>query len=130
MPTACNGRQRSVLLADNNPMFRKLFARILGRLGYRVFVTADPLKAGDAVTGRGKIDLLLIDLPSLEFAAGQLAAWVRAMRPEVKVLVTSTNSWELKYQLESRLGQMRQIAFLPQPFTLPKLARTVRRLLS
>jgi DNA-binding response OmpR family regulator len=75
------------------------------------------------VANEERIDLLILDLETIGL---ELARWFRAMYPQTKVLVTSSALWDLNY----RVGDLQEIAFLSKPFTPPKLVRLVRRILA
>ena len=101
---------------------RKAVAGIMRQFGYRVVEAEGAIQAQRKAKLRPNIDLLLIDLSSLETEDLQLAMWFRVRYPSMKVVVASEAVWEVNYHL----GLPEQIVFLPKPFSPYELGRIVR----
>ncbi len=82
--------EETVLVVENAPEVRRLMARILEGVGYRVLEAADALEAIQAVTGHGgPVHLLVTDVGLPQASGAELAARLRAMEPGLKVLYVS-----------------------------------------
>ncbi len=121
------GGNETVLLAEDEPVVRRLVESILRRLGYTVLAAANGEQALALLAAHeGKVDLLLSDVVMPGLSGRELAEHVAALRPEVRVLLVSG------YHQDSVLhdGVERQrVAFLPKPFTPAALALRVRAVL-
>jgi PAS domain S-box-containing protein len=118
----------TVLVVEDDEQVRALVGRVLKRHGYEVLEARGPqealsiVAAGAAATAR-PIHLLLTDVVMPELNGRELAARVRARRPEVAVLFMSGYSDHLLDRdgvLEAGLN------FLPKPITPAALVRAVR----
>jgi PAS domain S-box-containing protein len=116
----------AVLLVEDEAEVRGVVARALRRAGH-VVEEADDVedalaRAGDA--GR-RLDVLVTDLVMPHLGGQELAARVRAVRPDVKVLFVSGYSGQAFDP--TRLGD--DAAFLQKPFTPAALVDALDRLL-
>ena len=123
-PTA--GGTETILLVEDEPSVRELARLILERRGYRLLVAADPLEALAIVEDHeAPIDLLVSDVVMPLLSGPELAARVRALRPEMRTLFLSGYTEEL---VGSKGGLRATDGFLSKPFTPDALARKVREL--
>ena len=106
---------------------REAVRTILERLGYEVEAVRSAAEALLWVEGGGDADLLLTDvvLPGMNGVA--LAEQVAARRPGLRVLFMSAYTNQESVPDRSLNGS--PCAFLPKPFSLEVLTRTVRDLL-
>lgn len=90
LPTRKTGRDRVVLLAEDDPSVRQATARALQRAGYAV-LEADSGEAALALIEERseRIDLLITDVVMPGMTGRELAAAVCARHPELPVLYTS-----------------------------------------
>jgi DNA-binding response OmpR family regulator len=114
-------KAETVLVLDHERVLRQILAGILRYSGYRVLEASSGSEAQRLANER-KIQLLILDLDT---SGLELTRWFRAIHPEIKVLATSSSLWDLNY----RVADLQEIAFLSKPFTPPKLIRLVRRIL-
>jgi DNA-binding NtrC family response regulator len=121
------GGTESILLVEDQDQVRVAARTVLERRGYRVDAMRSADEALRHVRGGAEVDLLLTDvvLPGMNGVA--LAERVVAERGGIRVLFMSAYASE-ETVLE-RAVQGRPCAFLPKPFSLDLLARTVRELL-
>jgi signal transduction histidine kinase/CheY-like chemotaxis protein len=119
LSTLPTGTERVVVLAPDEAM-RSTIRQILEVLGYAVTFTA-----GDdemlAALRTERAQLLIVDGPGYEDP--DLFARARAVRPELKVIVTTEGA------RFGESGSTKGVAVLAKPFTLADLAGTVRRIL-
>jgi PAS domain S-box-containing protein len=116
----------TVLLVEDEPQVRRLAARVLNDLGYRVIEAAGGNEALAIVDGGQQFDLLLTDVVMPGMNGNQLAQAVRERRPAQRVLFMSgyTDDAALRRNLSEHA-----IDFLPKPFAPSALARKVRDVL-
>ena len=123
---ARRGNETILIVEDDEPL-RRLSLSILQRHGYSMLIAAGPDEAL-AITERhpAAIDLLLTDVMMPGMNGKQLAARVRTLRPEMKVLYMSGYTGEVVVHhgvLE------KNAAFVQKPITPDALTRSVRRVL-
>lgn len=125
---------RRVLVVDDNPQVRELVGRVLELEGWDVKMAADAGAALD-LAADGPLDLLVADV-SLDGGSGlRLAADLRLLRPEVRVLYVSGHE---PAEVERMAAAERVPApmagerdgFLRKPFGLAELRDAVAALLA
>lgn len=121
------GGEERILVIDDEPSLTKIQQRSLERLGYRVTVFNDSLKALSHVKENPqKFDLVITDMTMPGLSGMQLAEAVKQLQPAISVILCtgysediSLDNWE-----SSNLD-----ALFMKPVENDKLARTVRKLL-
>jgi CheY-like chemotaxis protein len=116
-----------ILLAEDERWVRKLVAAYLRDLGYQVLTASDGAEALEvARLHSGAIDLLLTDLVMPRVDGRELAEALRQADPRLRVIFVSG------YAGHGVAGQDLDLpgaCFLPKPFSMQVLARTVREVL-
>jgi PAS domain S-box-containing protein len=114
-----------VLVVEDEPVLRSFISMTLEAHGYRVLEAGDGLEALQVgAAAKEKIDLLLTDMVMPNGMTGvTLGAQLSERIPGLKVLYTSGYSQELMDNAE-RLKQ--GVNFLPKPFDVNRLLKTVR----
>jgi two-component system, cell cycle sensor histidine kinase and response regulator CckA len=108
-----------ILLVDDEPAVRGLFAQALRQAGYEVLEARNGAEALDVFDGAdGKIDLLLTDIRMPFVGGSELAAKLRAKQPELRMLFISG------YVSQSDVGP--NAALLQKPFVRADLLKAVR----
>jgi CheY-like chemotaxis protein len=121
------GGSETILLAEDEPQVRLPTVRSLTGLGYEVLVATNGAEALSLASAHhGKIDLLVTDVVMPGMRGNELAAELRRLRPDLRVLYISGYA-EDSASIERALAE--GDSFLPKPFTVPDLARRVRALL-
>ncbi|TWT84877.1 Blue-light-activated protein [Planctomycetes bacterium CA13] len=120
------GTETIVIVEDENAV-RELTARLLTNLGYKVLAFPIGGEAIDAVSSMTQtLDLLITDVIMPGINGTQMAEKMSALRPEIKVIITSgytPNAF-------SHLGVLKNgVEFLPKPYSFEMLAELVRRVL-
>jgi len=120
------GRE-TVLVVEDDEQIRQLAARTLRGAGYRVLVAADGEEALSAAAGfHSPIDLLLTDVVLPRLGGTEVAARMRASRPELRVICMSGYTGTPDdHQMVHDAGDR----FLPKPFVPSDLLRSVREVL-
>ncbi|HVE79292.1 MAG TPA: ATP-binding protein [Gemmatimonadaceae bacterium] len=126
-PPAAGGGSETVLLVEDEPAVRRLAARILTRLGYRVMEAPNGRAALDlAERHEGPIHLVLTDAVMPEMSGAALSARLADVRPEARVLFMSGYTDDDIV----RRGVLRaEHELIQKPFTADVLARRVREVL-
>ena len=127
-PTAARGAGETILIAEDDPALRRLAARILRSLGYKVLDAGSGVEAIAVWEQHGKkVDLLLTDLVMPDGLTGrELAKQMATREAGLKVIYSSGYSPELK---ETAFIFREGHNFLQKPYPPAKLADTVRRCL-
>jgi PAS domain S-box-containing protein len=118
----------TVLLVEDEPLFRFTARMVLERAGYRVVEATNGVEALQMwEEHRGEVALLLTDLVLPQGIRGQeLARRLREQSPQLKVLFTSGYSAEIAgHQLTLCGGE----TFLQKPFSHDQLLETVHQCL-
>lgn len=116
----------TVLVGDDEPLLRKLTARILAPQGFEVLTAADGDEAVRAVDERPDVDVVLLDANMPPAGAGEALRAIRRRRPGVGVVLTSGTS--LAPELERELAEGDGI-FLRKPFAPAALVRALEDVL-
>jgi two-component system cell cycle sensor histidine kinase/response regulator CckA len=120
-----SGGVETILLVEDESPVRRLARVVLERAGYIVVEAANghaALAAWDE--HRDRIDLLLTDMVMPDGMSGlQVAHRILEDCPQMRVVVTSGYSVEV---FGKELSQDDRISFLPKPYRLQQLLRTVR----
>ena len=112
----------TVLLVEDEPAVRGLFAQALRQAGYTVIEARNGAEALEMfVKIHGNIDLLLTDVRMPFLGGSELAAKLLALRPDLRLLYISG------YAAKVELGP--NAALLQKPFVRADLLRAVRSVL-
>jgi two-component system cell cycle sensor histidine kinase/response regulator CckA len=116
----------TVLLVEDEPSVRSVVARVLDRAGYQVLEAADGAEA-IAVFERypDRISAVVTDVFMPRIGGPELAARLRAMRPDLKVLLTSGYADDKGVHEQLDVHQ----AFLQKPYLPSTLTAKLRALL-
>jgi two-component system cell cycle sensor histidine kinase/response regulator CckA len=117
------GGNETVLLVEDDPAVLGLARALLVRLGYTV-VSADHGERALAALEAGRADLLVADLVMPGMSGRELAARAQAMRPGLRVLLTS--GYAESPDVSEVAGG---VPFLAKPYTSELLARRMRETL-
>jgi len=114
----------TILVAEDDEAIRSLVSGTLESLGYCVLCAPDGLAALEmAQAYPGEIHLLFSDLIMPTLGGSQLAAKLRSRRPGLKVVFVSGYAG---HALTEKELEMTGVSFLQKPFSLDRLAHTVR----
>lgn len=103
-----------VLVVDDEPMVRALAQAQLQALGYEVIVACDGVDAVEKFkTGKDSIKLVLLDLSMPRMDGWETLDALRALRPEVRVIIASGYT---EAQAMQGLHRERPQAFLHKPY--------------
>ncbi|MGD9903089.1 MAG: response regulator [Vicinamibacterales bacterium] len=117
----------TVLLVEDDPEVRALFATFLAHAGYEVLEAADGREALDVFEERaGGVDVVVTDVVMPNISGPALAGALRARRPDVKLLYVSGYN----EQVDTSAGGEPGAVHLPKPVTRTALLRQVAALLA
>jgi two-component system cell cycle sensor histidine kinase/response regulator CckA len=123
-PVEDDGRQRLILLVDDEQEVRDSTARVLVRHGYRVITAHDAATALDLVAEHGdEIDVLLTDVIMPRMHGGELAERVAGLVPGIRVIFMSGYAEPL---LGADPAAHSAVRMLEKPFSTADLLQTVR----
>jgi two-component system cell cycle sensor histidine kinase/response regulator CckA len=118
----------TVLLVEDEEAVREVAARQLESLGYRVFACASAREALAVAGGHtGPLDLLFTDVVMPGMNGRELATRLSETRRDLRVLYTTGYGEDVV----ARHGVLEEgVLLLEKPYSLPALARQVRRALA
>jgi two-component system, chemotaxis family, sensor kinase CheA len=116
----------NILLAEDDPIVRRLSNRILARAGYRITAVNDGLSAWDALN-EGDFDLLVTDNDMPNLTGVQLVAKLRLNKVRLPIIFASGSADFFKGEEYRWLDFS---ACLQKPFTPDELLQTVARVLN
>src|SRR5712691_5902690 len=125
MRAAKNGGKPTLLVVDDDPVFRDLEAQILSHEGYYVLQADGASEALRLADNIPIIDLLLTDYRMPEANGLELTKRFRSVHPETPVLMISGELPSLRDVPDAP----ESLALLAKPFTLNQLVQKVRGLL-
>ena len=116
----------TILIADDDRAIRTVLTQALGRAGYEVRATAHAATLWRWVED-GAGDLVITDVVMPDENGLDLVPRIKKRRPELRVIVMSAHSTLLTAVKATERGAF---DYLPKPFDLRELVRTVERALS
>ena len=121
-PTTTGGGRETILLVEDEPAVRQLFAQALIRAGYQVYEARNGQEAMKVYDQHGdSIDLLLTDMRMPYMGGAELAEHLRARRGTLKMICVSGYPATGTNELTSD--------FLAKPFSRDTLLSKVREVL-
>jgi signal transduction histidine kinase/CheY-like chemotaxis protein len=118
------GERLSILIADDNPSHLELVHRTLSPLGFAVRIAQDGTEAV-AKAAESLPDIALLDISMPGLTGWEVAAQLRLMRPQMKIMMVSGNAHD--FQAVDQDGSIHD-AFLIKPFTIQSLLESVQLL--
>lgn len=111
----------TVLVIDDEDLVRDVVARMIEDLGYRAVTAADGPTAL-ALVDEQTVNAVLVDLTMPLMSGADVVAALRAKRPTMPVIVCSGYD-------RDRRGPVQAEAYLPKPFRIDALERTLAKIL-
>lgn len=111
-----------ILLVDDEETVRRVTGRLLEKLGYEVVSAGDASEALEILGDGTPFDLVVTDVVMPGLSGIQMAAKMRALNPEQRILFTSGYTTR---EFGRPPGEPPQ-PFMPKPFSLDELERAVR----
>jgi two-component system, cell cycle sensor histidine kinase and response regulator CckA len=124
---ALPGGNETILFAEDDRAIRSLISRVLEKLGYRVLAAEDGAAGIEiAHAHSGDIHLLLSDIIMPAVGGHELAARLKAEKPDLKVVFISGYAG---HQLAATELEAGGVCFLQKPVPMDVLANTIRGVL-
>jgi CheY-like chemotaxis protein len=121
-PQPSEDSRRTILLVEDEPAVRQLFAQALSRAGYHVYEARNGEEAVKVFDQHGgAIDLLLTDMRMPYMGGAELAQHLRGKRASLKLLCISGYPGSLTGEVPGD--------FLAKPFSRDDLLNMVREVL-
>ncbi len=125
VPVAASGE--SVLLVEDDAMFRGLLAEVLADQGYEVLAAGEPKEALALCDAREvPVDLVVSDLVMPGMTGDTLVEQLQGRYPGIRAILMSGYSDE---HLEERVRTDGSLPMMRKPFSTKELARRVREVL-
>lgn len=113
----------TVLVVDDDGAVRRVAGRALRRAGYRVIEAESGDQALEIGSRRaGEIDLLLTDVVMPGMNGRELGEKLKEVDPDLPILFMSAYTEDEIFLQGVRVAQ---ISFIPKPFTLDELTKSV-----
>lgn len=125
-PASSVEEAKTILLVEDEETVRKVIERLLTKLGYEVESASDAEEAIEMFTERNEqFDLVLTDVVMPGLTGVEMSEVLKGQRPDMRFLFTSGyTSKELGGNPEAPPEP-----FLPKPFSMDELSRSVREAL-
>lgn len=94
---AARAGQKTILLTDDSPILRNLYAGVLLDAGYHVLQASDAAAAQGLVRRGTDIHLLFVDFYMPGMNGMELAQWFRKDRPNSAILLVSTDEQRIDW---------------------------------
>ncbi len=118
----------TILLVDDEEMIRNIGTEMLEFLGYRVYAAGGGEEAGAIYQdGKDEIDMVIHDLIMPRISGVETFDRLRAIRPDVRVLLSSGYSVDGQAQ---KLLERGCRGFLQKPFRLEELSQRIQQVLN
>ena len=125
-PRDVHGAGTVLLVEDEDPV-RLFSARALANSGYKVLEARSGEAALEIMARGEKIDVVVTDVVMPKMDGPGLVTRLRQRHPDLKVIFISGYTED---SFRKRLGDEREIHFLPKPFSLKQLAGKVKEVLT
>ena len=116
-----------ILLVDDEEMVADIGKDMLEKLGYKIVVATGGHEAIKLLkTFRNQVDLVILDLIMPDMSGGETFNRLRAIKPDVKILLSSG------YSLNGQASEIMQRGcngFIQKPFNVKQISRKIREIL-
>ena len=121
------GGDECIMIIDDEEMLVDMMQQVLGQLGYRVDAYTESRKALEAFRARPTgVDLIITDMTMPEMTGIALAGAVRAVRPDIPVILCTGYNEQVN---EGNAASMGIQALIMKPVGMQQLAETIRSVL-
>jgi len=121
------GGIETILVAEDEPLVRDLYVRILGKAGYTLLTARDGQEAWEIFQAHiNEIDLLVLDVVMPRQSGRELHRQIQTLKPDIPVIFCSGYDSETAHV---RFADASDHPFLQKPFDPDALLAAVRRVL-
>jgi len=125
-PAASHAYKPVVMVVDDEPYIRELETQVLKQAGFVVLPVGSPTSALNMIEANMPVDLVVADLNMPGMHGDEMAARLRRMRPDLKILFVTAFASDL---FDARGLLWSDEAYLDKPFTHDGLIEAVSLLL-
>ncbi|RME87684.1 MAG: response regulator, partial [Zetaproteobacteria bacterium] len=122
-PQAAQGAGRVALVADDEPLVRRLTARVLAQMGFSVLEAEDGEQAVEIARAHPEIELAVVDMRMPKMNGDAALAEIKRMRPDLKAVILSG------YADDPKRANAHADAWLMKPVRRKELQETIARVL-
>ncbi len=120
--------QATVLLIDDEQLILDVTSRVLYKMGHKVYTAENGPSSFEIYTKyQSQIDLVILDVMMPEMNGRDVYLHLKAINPDVKVLLSS--GYEMTEQVQEILD-LGCSGFIHKPFSIDDLSRKIEELLS
>jgi two-component system, cell cycle sensor histidine kinase and response regulator CckA len=116
-----------ILLVDDEDMVADIGKEMLEKLGYKILVAASGTEAIKIFKARrDSVDLVILDMIMPDMSGGETFNRLKAIRPDVKILLSSG------YSLNGQASEIMKRGcngFIQKPFNVKQISRKIREIL-
>jgi CheY-like chemotaxis protein len=121
------GGNETVLLVDDEEPIRTVGSRVLGLVGYKVFVAQSGEEALSIYQNHGQdIDVVVMDLGMPGMGGNKALIEILALNPKAKVVIASGYSAEKQVKEALDSGA---VGYVPKPYRKADLLQAIRKVL-
>jgi PAS domain S-box-containing protein len=126
-PVIAAERSASILVIDDEPDVAAVVKDILETINYRVLIEVNPLKGIELFRDRHReIDVVLLDLTMPEMSGKDVMESLRAIDPDVKVIISSGYS---ETEMQNKIGHAPVSGFIQKPYRVETLVAMIQKAL-
>jgi CheY-like chemotaxis protein len=124
---AVEGRQKTVLIVDDEAMVRNVCSAMVRELGLNVMVAEDGLKALELLRNNGaSIDCVILDLSMPKMDGFTVSREMRLIQPDVRIILSSGYH---EQELERKNAGAGASLFIQKPYKMESLEDVLRQVL-
>jgi len=121
----------TILVVDDNDLFRKFIVHTLNLLGYHTFEAESSKKAIEIIEKKhSHIDLMLTDIVMPDMSGRELAEHLKTFRPKIKMIFMSGYAEDIVVHREVFTIIDKGSSFLKKPFSPFELAEKIKHKLT
>ena len=113
---------KSLLIAEDEPMLRRVLQRVLRKTPYEYIIVEDGQKAWERIQERS-FDLIILDQNMPGYTGTELVVKIHKYDPTVKVVLASGDLPNMK-------GMVQPLGIIDKPFVLSTLLGQIERFLA
>jgi PAS domain S-box-containing protein len=114
--------QRTVLLAEDNPLNQRIASHALIKFGLEVITAKNGVEAVSKVQQHKDIALVLMDIHMPEMNGYEASEMIKKMRPDLPVIGLSANAYPKDIERSQKVGMS---GYLPKPYSKEELFVTL-----
>lgn len=123
--------EETILVVDDNDLFRKFIVNTLNLLGYHTFDAENASSALKIIEDNNNcIDLIVTDIVMPDMSGRELASHLKPYKPKIKIIFMSGYAEDVVVHKEVYSVMHDGASFLKKPFSPMELAEKIKRALT